>query len=280
MPRKPTTSKSTLALPESPTQLCPSWPIPTSTVVVHSPFHPPPPPPPRNNQYSQRPSHISHIDQHDTMGYPYQRDVAYTNPSQRPPFSSAGQTKKQVPARRSNILGQNTNYSNVIQNHALKDQPCLVSSTLDNKPFTILIDTGSSISLLDEQLYRLLSFVPPLQPIQFSVSGVDDRPLIALGLTSLPLAIDDNTFQVELAVSRNILFPVVLEINFLQRHGGIIRFLINHLYLSNSPTSQTRRPAYQPQWHLQHIHTTHARTEAKPSTLAHHCSPPKTLSCH
>ena len=278
MPRKPTTSKSTLALPESPTQLCPSWPIPTSTVVVHSPFHPPPPLP--NNQYSQRLSH--YITHWSTRYYGLSlltRCCLYQSLTTTTIFIRRS-NQQQVPARRSNILGQNTNYSNVIQNHALKDRPCLVSSTLDNKPITILIDRGSSINLLDEQLYRLLSFVPPLQPIQFSVSGVDDRPLIALGLTSLPLAIDDNTFHVELAVSRNILFPVVLGINFLQRHGGIIRFLINHLYLSNSPTSQTSRPAYQPQSHLQHIHTTHAPTQAKPSTLAHHCSPPKTLSCH
>ena len=253
---------------------------------VHScctlPIPPPPPPPPPTRPQSIFSTPFPYITHWSTRYY------GLSLPAKCRLYQSLTTTtifirrsnQQQVPARTSNILGQNTNYSNVIQNHALKDRPCLVSSTLDNKPITILIDTGSSISLLDEQLYCLLSFVPPLQPIQFSVSGVDDRPLIALGLTSLPLAIDDNTFQVELAVSRNILFPVVLGINFLQRHGGIIRFVINHLYLSNSPTSQTRRPAYQPQSHLQHIHTTHAPTQAKPSTLAHHCSPPKTLSCH
>ena len=101
----------------------------------------------------------------------------------------------------------------------------LVSGTLDHKPITMSIDTGSSISLLDEQLYCLLSFVQLLQPIQFSVSGADDRPVIALGINSLSIAIDDNTFQVQLVVTRNILFPVVLGINFLQTHGGIISFL-------------------------------------------------------
>ena len=94
----------------------------------------------------------------------------------------------------------------MIQNHALQDRQCLVSGTLDSKPFSILIDTGSSTSLLDEQLDCLLSFVPLLQPKQFSVSEASDRPLIALGITSLPIAIDDNTFQVQLVVTRNILF--------------------------------------------------------------------------
>ena len=130
------------------------------------------------------------------MGYPYSRNASYTNPSQRSPFSSADQTDNKYQARRSNIPGQNNNYSNVIQNHALKDCQCLVSCTLDHKTITILIDTGSSISLLDEQLYCLLPFVPQLQPIQFSVSGADDRPLIALGITSLSTATDDNIFQV------------------------------------------------------------------------------------
>ena len=134
------------------------------------------------------------------------RNATCTNPSWRPPFSSASQTDSKYQARRSNISGQNNNYSNVIQNNALKDRQCLVSGTLDHKPITILIDTGSSISLLNEQLYCSLSFVPPLEPIQFSVSGVDDRPLIALGVASVSIDIDGNTFQVQLVVTSNNLF--------------------------------------------------------------------------
>ena len=154
------------------------------------------------NQYSQCPSYRSHTSRYDTMGYPCLRNATYTNPSRRPPFSSADQTDNKYQARRSNIPGQNNNYSNVIQNHALKDRQCLVSGTLYHKPIAILIDKGSSISLLDEQLHCPLSLVPPLQPIQFSVSGADDRCLIALGITSLPIAIDDNTFQVQFVVTR------------------------------------------------------------------------------
>ena len=149
-----------------------------------------------SNQYSQRLPYRSQTNGHDTMGYPYPRNAIYTNPSRRPPFSFTNQTDNKYQARRSNIPGQNNNYSNVIQNHALKDRQCLVSDTLDHKPITILINTGSSITLLDEQLYCSLSIVPPLQPIQFSVSGADDRPLIALGITSLSTATDDNIFQV------------------------------------------------------------------------------------
>ena len=175
------------------------------------------------------------------MCYPNPRNAKYTNPSRRPPFSSADQTDSKYQARRSNIPGQNNTYSNVIQNHALKDRQCLVSGTLDQKPTTMLIDTGSSISLLDEKLHCLLSFSPPLQPIQFSVSGADDMPLIALGITSLSIAIDDNTFQEQLVVTRNIHFPVVLGIDFLQTHGGIISFPINQLYL----TSSSPKPANQ-----------------------------------
>ena len=176
------------------------------------------------------------------MGYPYLRKATYTNPSRRPPFSSADQTDNKYQARRSNIPDQNNNYSNIIKNHALKDRQCLVSGTLDHKPITILIDTGSSINLFDEQLYCLLSFVPPLRPIQFSVSGPDDRSLIALGITSQSIAIDDNTFQIQLAVTRNILFPVVLGVDFLQTHGGIISFPTKQLYLTTSSPTPTDHP--------------------------------------
>ena len=130
----------------------------------------------------------------------------------------------------------------MIQNHALQDSQCLASSNLDNKPITILIDTGPFINVLDKQLYYLLSFVPPLQPIQFLVSVADGRLLLALGITSLSIAIDDNTFRGQLVVTRNILFPVVLGIDILQTHGGIISFPNNQLYLTNSSPKTTTPP--------------------------------------
>ena len=78
------------------------------------------------------------------------------------------------------------------QNNALQDRHCLASGSLDNKLITILVDTGSSVSLLDEQLFYSLSLVPPLQPILFSVSGADYKPLTALGKTFLTIAIDEH----------------------------------------------------------------------------------------
>ena len=194
------------------------------------------------NQYSQRPSYRSHANWHNTMEYPYPQDVVYTNPSRPPPFQSPSHTSNKYQVRRSIIPGQHNSYSTVIQNHALQDSQCFASSSLDNKPIMILIDAGSSINLLDKQLYYLLSFVPPLQPIQFLVSVADGRLLLALGITSLSIAIDDNTFRGQLVVTRNILFPVVLGIDFLQTHGGIISFPNNQLYLTNSSPKTTTPP--------------------------------------
>ena len=119
MARKSTTFISTHTLPESPTQLCPSWPRPTSTAVVHSrsPL----------SQYSQRPSYGSHVNQRDPIGYPYLQDASYTSPSRRPLFSFADQTDNKYQARRTNISGQHNNYSNMIQNHHLQEQQCFRS---------------------------------------------------------------------------------------------------------------------------------------------------------
>ena len=208
-----------------------------------------------------------------TLSYPYPHNATYTNPLRRPPFSSVDQTGNKDQARRSNIPGQNNNYSNIIQNHVLKDRRCLVSGTLNHKPITILIDIGSSISFSDEQLYCLLSFVPSLQPIQFSVSGVDDRSLIALGMTSLSIAFDDKTFQVQLVVTRNILFRVVLGINFLQIHGGIISFPTNQLYLTTSSSTPADQPinpnriynTYTPPIHAPTSHHPHPRITVPPT---------------
>ena len=46
----------------------------------------------------------------------------------------------------------------------------------------------------------------------------------------------------ERVVTRNILFPVVLGINFLQTHGGIISFPTNQLYLTTSAPTPADQP--------------------------------------
>ena len=55
-----------------------------------------------------------------------------------------------------------------------------------------------------------------------------------LGKTLLPIAIDDNTFVVQLTITRNIIFPVVLDIEFLQKYGGVIGFPNNLLYFTKT----------------------------------------------
>ena len=197
------------------------------------------------------------------MGYPYPRNATYTNPSRRLPFSSADQNDSKYQTRRSNIPGQNNNHSNAIQNHALKDRQCLVSGTLDTQTYH------------DFDRYRFLYkplgwttttyTVPPLQPIQFSVSGADDRPVIALGITSLFIAIGDNTFQVQLVVTGNILFPVVLGIDFLRTYGGIISFPTNQLYL----TTSSPKPADQP-LNTNRIYNTYTQSIHAPTSYHPH----------
>ena len=156
----------------------------------------------------------------------------------------------------------------MIQNHALQDWQCLVSGNLDNKPIFSLIDTGSSISLLDGQLYYSLSLVPLLQPIPFSVSGADGKPQIALRKTFVSIAIDSDIFWVQLVVTKNILLPVVLGIDFLQTHVGVISFPTNQLYLTNpSPkpndshinTNHTHN-THTPPMHTRNTYHLHPRT--------------------
>ena len=162
----------------------------------------------------------------------------------------------------------------MIQNHALQDRQRLVLDNLDKKPIIILIDTGSSIGLLDEQLYYSLSSVPPLQPIPFSVSEEDDRPLIALGKTFISIATNDDTFRVQLIVTRNIPFTVVLGIGFLKTHGGVISFSTNQLYLTNPSPKPNESPIstnnpYTPPMHTPNTYHPHSRTCVQPNQPCH-----------
>ena len=102
-------------------------------------------------------------------GYNYPQDYIYTRYPPASPSRFQKFKKWQISSQKIQYLRPTQDYSNVIQNHALPEQQCLVPDKLDNKTISILIDTYSSICLLDEQLYYSLPSVPQLQPIQFPI---------------------------------------------------------------------------------------------------------------
>ena len=115
----------------------------------------------------------------------------------------------------------------------------------------------------------------PLQSILFSVSGADDKPLTALGKTFISIACDNETFCVQLVITRNIIFPGVLGTDFPQTHGGVINFPTNQFYLTNPSPKPTDSPINSNQTHNTHI--TLAHTQHLPSTPTHICPTQSTL---
>ena len=132
---------------------------------------------------------------------------------------------------------------------------------------------------MDKQVYYSFSLVPPLQPTPSSVSSIDDKPLVALGKTAISIAINEAMFQVQLVVTRNVLFSVVLRIDFLPIHGGVISFPTNQLYLTNpspKPVDSSvntnhlhNTHTHHPCTHLTHTSHTHASlsTPNRPSPI-------------
>ena len=228
------------------------------------------------SQHSQCPFYRPNANRLDTMGYRYPQDTAYTNPSQRPPFPSTDRTDNKYQTRRSNVPGQQNNYSNVIQNHALQDWQCLVSANLDNKHITVLIDTGFSISLLDEQLYYLLSLVPPLQPILFSISIVVTDLLLCWVKHSYPLLSTTTHFESNLLL-REISLSLWYWESVFYRH--MVELSVFQLTNYTSVTPLLNLPP-----HLSMpitcaiIHINHAHTQPIPPTFTHHISYMPTLS--
>ena len=122
----------------------------------------------------------------------------------------------------------------------------------------------------------LLTFLSsPLQSILFSVSGADDKPLIALGKTFISIASDNETFWVQLVITRNIIFPGVLVNDFPQTHGRVINFPTNQLYLTNPSPKPTDSPINSNQTRNTHITLVH--TQHLPSTPTHICPTQSTI---
>ena len=81
----------------------------------------------------------------------------------------------------------------------------------------------------------------------------------------------------QLAVTRDILFPVVLGIDFLQTHGGVMSFPTKQLYLTNPSPKPTESPLknshtqnpYTPSMHPPNTYHPHPRTSTKPNQPYH-----------
>ena len=81
----------------------------------------------------------------------------------------------------------------------------------------------------------------------------------------------------QLAVTRDILFPVVLGSDFLQTHGGVMSFPTKQLYLTNPSPKPTESPLnnshtqnpYTPSMHPPNTYHPHPRTSTKPNQPYH-----------
>ena len=81
---------------------------------------------------------------------------------------------------------------NVRSCYKLGDEGELVNIKISDSYFTLLVDTGSQVSLLSPSAFRRLPKGTSLEPIDLTLEAVNDTLFPVKGVFKAPLVIDDN----------------------------------------------------------------------------------------
>ena len=113
------------------------------------------------------------------------------------------------------------------------EEPSLfVTAWIKDKPIECLIDSGASISVINYQEYksRKSALLKPISKYTRPICVANGQTVEAPGLAHMPLEIDNDHFEVPLVIA-DISVPLILGMDFIKRHLGIIDSTRNEIIL-------------------------------------------------
>ena len=100
-----------------------------------------------------------------------------------------------------------------------------VRGIVQNKTHWVLADSGSVRNLIDDEVFKLLPFKPPLNQQNIQVFGGNGGPLNIRGFAVLPEVINSTLIWHEFAVVRQFPFEVLIGADIRQPHLCSLRYL-------------------------------------------------------
>lgn len=98
-----------------------------------------------------------------------------------------------------------------------------VHGTINNQKVTMLVDTGSAVTITSAKLYHSLNQPLPLKPVSVSLRSVDSNSLSVLGQVNVPLVIGGTAFSHDVIVAE--LAPELLfGIDFMRKNHCMLDF--------------------------------------------------------
>ena len=105
---------------------------------------------------------------------------------------------------------------------AIRTQGSIITGVVENKVVEIMIDSGSSISLVRGNL--ITGHKPNAAPQGLLLVSAAGEPIPVLGQITLPIQLGDVKVDHSFIVVQSLITPVILGIDFMQKHGLVLDF--------------------------------------------------------
>ena len=102
----------------------------------------------------------------------------------------------------------------------------------------IMLDSGSSISLIQESKAAPFSNEHTISPSGLQLVSASGDNIPVLGCMTLPLCIGELQATYPLVVVKSLITPVILGLDFLQKHGIILDFTSSPVKIGSHYTTQ------------------------------------------
>lgn len=112
-----------------------------------------------------------------------------------------------------------------------------IEAQFNNITLPITIDTGANICCIRQEL---LPSDYKITPSILQLSGADNKPLNVAGITNIKIKINNNNFNFDAYVVKELSSAIILGNNFLIKNNALIDFKCNNIILNNEINIQLK----------------------------------------
>ena len=107
---------------------------------------------------------------------------------------------------------------------AVRSGATTVRGRVGDSEVDMMLDSGASISLIQEGIATKLQGTKSFSPAKARVVSATGEPITVLGCVTFPVQVGKVSVDHPLVVVKSLITPVILGIDFLQAHGLILDF--------------------------------------------------------
>ena len=110
---------------------------------------------------------------------------------------------------------------------SIRSNTALTRGLLDEKEVDMLVDSGSSISLIQEGVATAFSRQIERTPKRLDLISAEGKQIPVLGCITLPLCLGKLQVNHNFVVVHSLIAPVILGVDFLQKYKLVLDFTSN-----------------------------------------------------